>query len=100
MRISPPARASARYQGPIIEVQDYGGIVILACFVWEIPAGSVLGGNQAQPQGADVSAVRQLQPLDHFRPGEHGVAGINGGRHVAPLMPATWKALPSPLNAS
>src|SRR6266481_1305065 len=75
MRISPPARASARYQGPIIEVQDYGGIVILACFVWEIPAGSVLGGNQAQPQGADVSAVRQLQPLDHFRPGEHGVSG-------------------------
>src|SRR5216683_8089550 len=75
MRISPPARASARHQGPIIKVQDDGGIVILTGFIWEILAWPVLGGNQAQPQGADVYAVRQLQPLDHFRPGEHGVSG-------------------------
>src|SRR5712671_3800991 len=68
-------RPSPWHHGPIIEVQDHVGIIILPRFVGEIRAWPVLGGDEAQPQGADIVAARQLQPLDDLRPGEHGVAG-------------------------
>jgi len=51
-------RLLARNQGPIIEVQNHGRIVILARLVGKVRARPVLCGNETKSQRADVGAVR------------------------------------------
>src|SRR5215467_2241403 len=72
--LTPPRSRSTGHQGPVVEVQDHGRIVILTHPVGKVRARLVLGGDEVQPQGADVGAIRELNPLDYLRPGEHGVA--------------------------
>src|SRR5229473_5887019 len=64
-----------RNQGPIIEVQNHGRIVILARFVRKVRARLVLGGNETKSQGTDVCAVWQFRPFDHLGSGKYRVAG-------------------------
>src|SRR5262249_62008264 len=70
-----------RNQGPVVEIQDYGRIVILTGLVGKIRAGPVLGSNEPEPQSADVGAVRQFGQLGHLRPREYCVAGTQR-RHL------------------
>ena len=47
-------------------------MLALVVLVGEIRAGPVLGGDKPQPQRA--KAIAEVRLVQHFRPGEHGVA--------------------------
>ncbi len=64
-----------RHQHPIIEIEQHGGIVIVAGLERKIAARLVVGRDRAQPQRADVAAAGQLGLGQHLRPGKHRAAG-------------------------
>ena len=66
---------AARRERPVVEVEHDARLVALGLAQRKLGAGAVLGRDRAQPQGPDVVAARQRRRLDHFAPGEHGVAG-------------------------
>src|SRR5271165_141516 len=65
----------ARDQRPIVEIEHDARLVALAVAQREIGAGAVLRRDRAEPQGADVIALRQRRRCDDLAPGEDGVAG-------------------------
>src|SRR5215471_19776319 len=87
MRICPPyglcdAVSLARNQHPIIEIEDHGGIVDVSRLQRKIRARTILGGDRAEPERADILAAWQFRGGEDLRPGEHRAA-CKQRRHVA-----------------
>src|SRR5262249_40278350 len=65
----------SRHQPPIVEIEQYRGVVPLARLEREVGARMILGGAGAQSQRADVVALRYIGLSQHLGPGKHGRAG-------------------------